>query len=601
VLVAVLVLWAGIANAGRKRIVVLEFEGPKAEKFHADVVKLVKKSHTVITTDKWNAAAEELDAGNPTEKNIKKIAKKLKIDGIVQGKIEKRRNDYLIHLKLRAGTSGEVVGSAVDTKASGAKLDSKAQRDLKDELVGAIDELEANHGGGGDDDDADTKPKKKKGGDDADDPKTASKKGKSKAGGDDDDTADDAKHGGFSKHADKGGDKVAKADDDDAKPAAKKGKTKGGDDEGDDAKPGKKKKGDVEADAKAGKKKGDADDAKPAKKKADADVAAALSTKHDDDDSPLATKKADPSDDDDGEGPRKAKKKVAHRGEDDDASAEAHTDADTAVSAQALSPAERAVDATVGLSFIARHMSFTFSSQLAGSQIPPGYKQSTPVGGAYVDATIYPLAIGHKGKGLLQGLGVEVLYDRVLRISSEKADNMGVQHTLATVSERYGVGAVLRVPVGSLAVGARAMYMGQSFLIEQHLPDGEVTDIPNVRYGILSLGGFARYPLTPAINLDVDAAFLAVLTAGTSMYDIGNAAEYGKATVSGEELAVGADYALTPSWFLRAQFRVETIAYKFAGGPATLANNRDTNPDTQDVTAARDTYFGGMVTAGFAY
>ena len=39
----------------------LDFSGPKAEKFHADVVKLVKKSHSVISVDKWNEAAEEMD------------------------------------------------------------------------------------------------------------------------------------------------------------------------------------------------------------------------------------------------------------------------------------------------------------------------------------------------------------------------------------------------------------------------------------------------------------------------------------------------------------------------------------------------------------
>ena len=43
VVLAALVLWMGRAEAGRKRIVVLDFEGPKAEKFHADVVKLIKK------------------------------------------------------------------------------------------------------------------------------------------------------------------------------------------------------------------------------------------------------------------------------------------------------------------------------------------------------------------------------------------------------------------------------------------------------------------------------------------------------------------------------------------------------------------------------
>ena len=45
----VLLLCAGVAHAGgRKRIVVLDFEGPKAEKFHEDVVKLIKDSKAKV-------------------------------------------------------------------------------------------------------------------------------------------------------------------------------------------------------------------------------------------------------------------------------------------------------------------------------------------------------------------------------------------------------------------------------------------------------------------------------------------------------------------------------------------------------------------------
>jgi len=39
---------AGWAQAGRKRVVILDFEGTKAEKFHDDVVKLIRAEAHVI-------------------------------------------------------------------------------------------------------------------------------------------------------------------------------------------------------------------------------------------------------------------------------------------------------------------------------------------------------------------------------------------------------------------------------------------------------------------------------------------------------------------------------------------------------------------------
>src|SRR5512141_1525192 len=85
VVLCAIVGFGGVAHAGRKRVVVLDFEGPKSDKFHDDLVKLIKKTHTVVPTDKWNGTAEELGAGSASEKDIKKVAKKLKIDAVVEG------------------------------------------------------------------------------------------------------------------------------------------------------------------------------------------------------------------------------------------------------------------------------------------------------------------------------------------------------------------------------------------------------------------------------------------------------------------------------------------------------------------------------------
>ena len=77
-----------------------------------------------------------------------------------------------------------------------------------------------------------------------------------------------------------------------------------------------------------------------------------------------------------------------------------------------------------------------------------------------------------------------------------------------------------------------------------------------------------------------------------------NPDQYGPATVFGIGLQAGGAYRLTPAIVLRAGFFLETIGMTFKGG-ATKSSGRDMDADV-DVSAARDTYVGGVVTAGFA-
>ena len=591
VAIATLLLLAGIANAGRKRIVVLDFEGPKAEKFHDDIVKLLKKSHTVISSDKWNGTADELDAGKVTEKNVKKVAKKLKIDGVVTGKIEKRRDEYIIRLKLRAGTSGEIVGNSIDTKADGPRLDGKASSELKDELIGQIDELEANHGGGGGDDDevADKPSKKKKHGDDEASDDEDSKPSKKKKGGDDDEDEDSgSKHSAFSKKGGdmKGSDKV----DDEDKPAKKSKKS---DDEDADAKPKKSKKDKSES--------SDDDDTK-----------AALATKHDDDESPLpkSEKKKKASDDnDEGDSDDHPKKKVAKKDDDDEdgGSVEGSSDDEPTDKAEGLSPARRAIDVTGGLSFTGRSLGFVYKSTLA--QPPPGYKQAIPVAGAVFDATFFPLAFNKKNRQITSGIGLEISYDKAIKINSQKLynDQTGMQKVanLTTAESKLEVAAVLRYPLGQGAnapvVGGKLAYEKKAFTIGQSLPSdadpSQSVDVPDVNYTIISPQGFIIYPASPKLALRALVGFDAVTGTGA----IQTPAQYGAASVLAFEASAGVDYNLTPNIFVRGQGIIQTMGFTFKGDPMSKSNTRDNNPADQEVTGARDTYFGGSVTLGYAY
>ena len=533
VVFATLVLWVSTAHAGRKRVVVLDFDGPKAEKFHEDVVKLIKKTHTVISTEKWNAAAEELDAGKVTEKNVKKIAKKLKLDGVITGKIDKRRDEYIIKLKLRSGMSGEILGNTVQTKADGPRLDGQAQRDIKDELIAQIDELESNRSGGGDDAGDEDKPKKKKGEDDI-----ASEE-------------DKPKKSGFGRK------------DDEDKPK-------------EEDKPKK------------------SDEDKPKKKKND-EEAAALATKTEDEDKPKKRKKSE-----DNEDKPKKRKATAEDGEEETVDEEVEEESGDA--ALNLSPAHRAIDAVVGLSFTARNLKFQYAADLG--KVPPGYRQSIPVAGAVVDLTFYPLSFGHKKKDITANIGLNILYDQVLVINSRKRylDGQGESQTaeLTTKENRWLVGAVFRYPLGSgpkaPVVGGSLSYGRQSFAIQQTLPNMEPTDIPNVAYSMLTPAVFVKFPVTDKIILNLDAGFHAITNTGA----IQTRTQYGAATVSGFEIDLGGDYMVTKNIFARAGIRYQRIGFTFKGDPMSQTNTRDTDPE-QDVTGAQDSYFGGAATVGYVY
>jgi TolB-like protein len=538
-LLAVLVVWTGIAHAGgRKRVVVLDFEGPKAEKFHDDIVKLIKKSHTVVATDKWNGTAEELklDSAKVNEKNVKKIARKLKVDGVVTGKIEKRDDQYIVQLKLRAGKSGALVGERIDTKSDSAKLDSKAKKDVTDELVAAIEELEANHGDeAGDDDGGPAMP--------ADEPKVKKKDvDPPPAAGDDD---DDTKHHGFSK------------------------------------------KKDLDATAETA-----VDD--PPHKHHKKDVATT------DDPAPKASDDPPPD-----TGHHHKKKHSASAGDDDGStsvSEQVDTPAVVALTGDAaLTPANRAVDFTIGMSFTARHLSYKTTPML--SLVPPEYKEGLPVPGGVMDATVYPFAITHKNTGMLANLGIEVMYDKVIVISSKKPyidTSMNQQTaTLNTVEDHFSVGAVFRYPLGPAVVGAKLMYMTQQFNIEQVLPNGSPTDVPDVQYAAIEPKAFVKYTVLPGLIANAEGGFMLVTKTGDISQD--GMTGYGGSKDTGFELTAGVDYNLTKAIFARAYVHLEEIKLTFKGDANSLSNTRDSDPTTQDVLGATDLYWGGAVAIGYAY
>lgn len=475
----------GVAHADKKkRVVVLEFEGKSADKFHESVETLVGKHHEIVPVDKWNETATNIAADGKLPERIRKIAKKLHVDAVITGKVEKKSGKYTVKLKLRDGKTGEVVGAPLEVTDDDTKLDKAAKKEIRENIITGIDGL-----GGSKDVVAEADPPKKH------------------------DLVKDHPETG----ADAVGDKTAKSD---------------------------------------------------------------------------KTDKPDPPPDDP---PKHHKKKKDTATEDPpaDGGGDVHAKAEPKVSGDSVSPAERAVDVALGMSFVARRLNFT--SSLSPGLAPPGYKQTVPVPGALIDATIYPLAFGHNKTDITKNIGVNVLFDQVIHINSQITNIDQTTTKLQTTEGNYAFGGVVRFPLGpTMTVTGMARYGRQSFSIAH--PSGVTVDMPSTAYSMVEGEGKLQYVFSPQITIDARLGVLVVLNAG----NISDPDQYGKTTGFGFETEIGADYMLTKTIFARASVRAESIGLSFNGsGNQTFM--RDGDNTTIDVTAARDTYFGATVAVGYLY
>jgi hypothetical protein len=278
---------------------------------------------------------------------------------------------------------------------------------------------------------------------------------------------------------------------------------------------------------------------------------------------------------DDDEPPEKVA--AADRGEEGDR-AESGIQTGPAEAPVLYSPGERAFEATAGLSFTARRLTFGYDASKVSR--PGDYTQSIPAPGVYLDAMVFPAAVGHERRGIIRHLGATVMLDHVIGLSSRSSLDGQVNDV---TERRYALGIIVRYPLGS---GARAPVVGATLRYgrQQFTVDG-TSAIPDVRYSLIDVAGFVRYMPGQRTVLN----FKAGLVQPTSAGEITMPEQYGAASFLGFELGVGMDYLLTAKIFVRGEARLETLGYSFDTG------------DTTGVESARDTYWGGALTAGYLF
>lgn len=226
------------------------------------------------------------------------------------------------------------------------------------------------------------------------------------------------------------------------------------------------------------------------------------------------------------------------------------------------------------------------------TQVPP--RVLTTAGGGRVDGEIYPLALADPGSNLA-GLGLAAAYDRTFGLAI-KIPNQTVRAPID--QSHYAIGARYRLALGEASSVTFGLdYARRRYVAERGGLMGAVLDAPDVDYAAVSPGVALRVPVAAPVAVFGGADALLIFEAG----GIQSSASYGPATVYGLEGTAGVDIALARQIGLRIAVEYSQIKFSFTPKGATMANNRDNDPATQDVMGATDRSIGGAVTLGLVY
>lgn len=129
------------ADAAKKKVVVLDFKGPKAAPVQKKVVALLKKTATVINQAKFTATSKKVKGFKANAAGVSKVAKKLKAHAVVSGKVTKKKAKYKLTIQVREGRSGDFVGDDIVVTMKGGKLSKAQEKKIARELKAAISDL----------------------------------------------------------------------------------------------------------------------------------------------------------------------------------------------------------------------------------------------------------------------------------------------------------------------------------------------------------------------------------------------------------------------------------------------------------------------------
>lgn len=132
----------GIADAAKKRVVVLDVEGARNQKLERSLADLVAEEARVIPSGKYRKLARKLRAAKLSPDHVAKVAARLEADGVLESLIIADAGRYVLRLRLREGTSGRTI-KKIAVRLRAPELSGKIEDDLADRLLEAIAGLPA--------------------------------------------------------------------------------------------------------------------------------------------------------------------------------------------------------------------------------------------------------------------------------------------------------------------------------------------------------------------------------------------------------------------------------------------------------------------------
>jgi len=126
--------------AAEKRLVMLKIKGDRNSRIGKSLRRMLDNEHKILDGSTYELAAEKMDATRLIPRNIRKVASKIEADGVLAGRLRRRRGRYELKLLVLEGRSGKAI-KVLTVRLRRRRLSRRMRRAIVKRLLGAIDEL----------------------------------------------------------------------------------------------------------------------------------------------------------------------------------------------------------------------------------------------------------------------------------------------------------------------------------------------------------------------------------------------------------------------------------------------------------------------------